>query len=221
MAIYAKLLQIQKRLKAVSKDAKAYNYDYVSGDKLLDIVRPMMDEYGLLLLPIVLNTSSEPITYKKWDKGSKQVIETTEVLHTIKMQMRWVDTEQTEVIDIPFAAVGMNQFDKGYGSALTYAERYYFLKTFHISTSRDDVDAVSAERDEAIEKAQSIPQYTPMDEETYWKVIALYVKGATAKDGRDYRANWIDLTHAGEKEIKKFDIDADSYVSKNINQINK
>lgn len=217
MAVYEKLLKIQKRLKAVTKDAKAYNYDYVSGDKLLDIVRPMMDEYGLLLLPIVLGTSSEPITYKKWDKGTKSVIETTEVLHTIKMQMRWVDTEQTEVIDIPFAAVGMNAFDKGFGSALTYAERYYLLKTFHISTSRDDVDYVSAERDEAIEKAQSIPQYTPMDEETYWKVIALYVKGATAKDGRDYKANWIDLTHAGEKEIKKFDIDADSYVSKNIN----
>lgn len=217
MAVYQKLLQIQKRLKAVTKDAKAYNYDYVSGDKLLDIVRPMMDEYGLLLLPIVLNTSSETITYKKWDKNTKSVIDTTEVLHTIKMQMRWVDTEQTEIIDIPFAAVGMNAFDKGFGSALTYAERYYLLKTFHISTSRDDVDYVSAERDEAIEKAQSIPQYTPMDEETYWKVIALYVKGATAKDGRDYRANWIDLTHAGEKEIKKFDIDADSYVSKNIN----
>ena len=216
MAVYEKLLKIQKRLKAVTKDAKAYNYDYVSGDKLLDIVRPMMDEYGLLLLPIVLNTSSETITYKKWDKNTKSVIETTEVLHTIKMQMRWVDTEQTEVIDIPFAAVGMNAFDKGFGSALTYAERYYLLKTFHISTSRDDVDAVSAERDEAIEKAQAVPQYTPMPDETYKKVIALYVKGTIAKDGRDYKANWIDMTHAGEAQIRQFDIDVDAYVNSNI-----
>jgi hypothetical protein len=216
MAIYAKLLQIQKRLKAVSKDAKAYNYDYVSGDKLLDIVRPMMDEYGLLLLPIVLNTSSEPITYKKWDKGTKSVIETTEVLHTIKMQMRWVDTEQTEVIDIPFAAVGMNAFDKGFGSALTYAERYYLLKTFHISTSRDDVDAVSAERDEAIEKAQAVPQYKPLDTKTYNQIIALYCKGVTAKDGSDYRTAWIQKTNAGEKEIAQFDIDADTYITNNI-----
>lgn len=216
MAVYEKLLKIQKRLKAVTKDAKAYNYDYVSGDKLLDIIRPMMDEYGLLLLPIVLNTSSGTITYKKWDKNTKSVIETTEVLHTIKMQMRWVDTEQTEVIDIPFAAVGMNAFDKGFGSALTYAERYYLLKTFHISTSRDDVDAVSAERDEAIEKAQAVPQYKPLDAKTYNQVIALFAKGATAKDGRDYRSNWIDLTHAGEKEIAQFDIDVDSYITENI-----
>lgn len=218
MAVYKKLLQIQKRLKAVSKDAQAYNYEYVSGDKLLDIVRPMMDELGLLLMPIVLQNNFEPITYKKWDKGAKQVVETTEVLHSLKMQWRWVDTEETEIIDIPFAAVGMNQFDKGYGSALTYAERYYLLKTFHISTSRDDVDYVSTERDEAIEKAQAMPRYTPLNDETYWKVIALYVKGTTAKDGRDYKANWIDLTHAGEAEIKQFDIDADSYVNKYINQ---
>lgn len=216
MAVYEKLLKIQKRLKAVTKDAKAYNYDYVSGDKLLDIVRPMMDEYGLLLLPIVLNTSSEPITYKKWDKGTKSVIETTEVLHTIKMQMRWVDTEQTEVIDIPFAAVGMNAFDKGFGSALTYAERYYLLKTFHISTSRDDVDYVSAERDEAIAQAQAVPQYKPLDAKTYNQVIALYAKGATAKDGSDYKTAWIKRTNAGEKEIAQFNIDVDSYITENI-----
>ena len=216
MAVYKKLMQIQKRIKAVSKDAQAYNYSYVSGDKLLEIIRPMMDEYGLLLLPIVLNTSSEPITYKKWDKQQKAAVDCTEILHTIKMQMRWVDTEETEVIDIPFAAVGMNAFDKGFGSALTYAERYYLLKTFHISTSCDDVDAVSAERDEAIEKAQAVPQYQPLPDATYNKVIALYVMGTPAKDGRDYKANWIDMTHAGEAEIKQFDIDVDAYVNSNI-----
>lgn len=211
MAVYKKLMQIQKRIKAVSKDAQAYNYSYVSGDKLLEIIRPMMDEYGLLLLPIVLNTSSEPITYKKWDKQQKAAVDCTEILHTIKMQMRWVDTEETEVIDIPFAAVGMNAFDKGFGSALTYAERYYLLKTFHISTSCDDVDAVSAERDEAIEKAQAVPQYKSLPIETYNKIIALYCKGIKAKDGSDYKTAWIKQTNAGEAEIAQFDVDVDTY----------
>lgn len=218
MAVYKKLLEIQKRIKGMTKDTKAFNYDYVSGDKILEAVRPMLDEYGLLLLPIVLRTSSEPVTYKKYDKVSKTVLETTEVLHTLTMQFRWVDTEQTEVIDIPFAAVGMNAFDKGFGSALTYAERYFLLKTFHIPTSKDDVDYISKERDEAIAKAESMakPAYKPMDTKTYNQVIALYVKGTTAKDGRDYKANWIDLTHAGEQEIAQFDIDVDSYISNNI-----
>ena len=219
MAVYKKLMQIQKRIKAVSKDAQAFNYDYVSGDKLLEIVRPMMDEYNLLLLPIVLQNTTQTITYKKWDKASKQTVEATEVLHSLKMQMRWVDTEETEVIDIPFAAVGMNNFDKGFGSALTYAERYYLLKTFHISTSRDDVDAVSKERDEAIEKAQANqkPEYKPLPKETYNKVIELYVKGVTAKSGSDYKTEWIKQTNAGAEQIAQFDIDADAYVNNNIN----
>ena len=211
MAVYKKLMQIQKRIKAVSKDAQAYNYSYVSGDKLLEIIRPIMDEYGLLLLPIVLNTSCEPITYKKWDKTQKAVVECTEVLHTVKMSMRWVDTEETEVIDIPFAAVGMNAFDKGFGSALTYAERYYLLKTFHISTSCDDVDYVSKERDEAIEQAQAVPQYKSLPPETYNKIIALYCKGIKAKDGSDYKTAWIKQTNAGQAEIAQFDVDVDTY----------
>lgn len=213
MAVYSKLLQIQKRLRGLTKDAKAYNYDYVSGDKLLDVVRPMMDELGLLLLPTVLQINSETITYKKWDKTAKAVVETTEVLHTIKMQMRWVDTENTEVIDIPFAAVGMNQFDKGFGSALTYAERYYLLKTFHIATNKDDVDAVSAERDEAIAKAEAAQKdaYKPVDEATYRKIVALYCKGVMSKDGSDYKTAWIKQTHAGDAQVNQFDIDVDTY----------
>ena len=218
MAVYKKLLEIQKRIKGLTKDSKAFNYDYVSSDKILEVVRPMMDELGLLLIPIVLRANSEAITYKKYDKVAKTVVEKTEVLHTLGMQFRWVDTINTEVIDVPFAAVGMNEFDKGFGSALTYAERYFLLKTFHIPTSKDDVDYVSAERDEAITKAESMakPAYKPLDSKTYNQVIALFAKGATAKDGRDYRSNWIDLTHAGEKEIAQFDIDVDSYITENI-----
>jgi hypothetical protein len=39
-----------------------------------------------------------------------------------------------------FAANGQNDFEKGLGSALTYAERYFLLKYFHISTDEDDID---------------------------------------------------------------------------------
>lgn len=218
MAVYKKLLQIQKRLRSLTKDAKAYNYDYVSGDKLLEIVRPMMDELGLLLMPIVLRDTTETITYKKWDKNAKQVVETTEVLHNLTMQMRWIDTEQIEVIEIPFCASGMNAFDKGFGSALTYAERYYLLKTFHISTSKDDVDAVSTERDEAIEKGQAHqkPAYKPLPKETYSKIIESYVKGIKAKSGSDYRTEWAKQTNAGEEELRQFDLDVDLYVNNNI-----
>jgi len=39
-----------------------------------------------------------------------------------------------------FGANGLNEFEKGLGSALTYAERYFLLKFFHINTDEDDID---------------------------------------------------------------------------------
>ena len=39
-----------------------------------------------------------------------------------------------------FEANGQNDWDKGVGSAMTYAERYFLLKYFHIATDEDDID---------------------------------------------------------------------------------
>ena len=65
----------------------------------------------------------------------------------------WVDVESNETLEQSWRGTGQNGFDKSFGSALTYAERYFLLKTFHIATDRDDVDALAAVRDEAVEEA--------------------------------------------------------------------
>jgi hypothetical protein len=65
----------------------------------------------------------------------------SEILTTIEIRFTWVDCESGETLVSHFAANGQNDWDKGLGSALTYAERYYLLKFFHIPTDEDDVDA--------------------------------------------------------------------------------
>ena len=52
--IYKKLLALQQAVVGLTKDAKGNAGDYVSGNKLLGIVRPMMDKLGLLLTKDVL-----------------------------------------------------------------------------------------------------------------------------------------------------------------------
>lgn len=42
----------------------------------------------------------------------------------------------------------MNNWDKSLGSAITYAERYFLLKQFHIATDKDDVDAPKTPEEE-------------------------------------------------------------------------
>lgn len=151
--IYKKLAQIQSEIRGLTKDKGAYNYDYLTGDKLLSEVRPRMVNLGLLLMPEVLDIKTEPITYDSYNKATKSIEQKTEVLCTVQLSMMWVDTEDGEVIRQSWGATGMNQFDKSFGSALTYGERYYLLKLFHIPTDKDDVDAIAKDRDEAIASA--------------------------------------------------------------------
>lgn len=153
--LYQKIGELQASVRALKKDTQAYNYKYVAGDKLLGFVRPKMDELHLLLLPEVMEFTTEPVTYPAWDNQNKRVVDKMEILAKIDVRFTWVDTDSGETLVQYWAGSGMNGFDKGYGSALTYAERYYLLKALHIATDEDDVDAIATTRDEAIEKAVS------------------------------------------------------------------
>ena len=139
MSVYQKFLEVQKAVRALSKDSSASIYQYVSGSKLMNIVRPKMDEVGLICLPEITDITNTPITYSTAN-GTR-----TEIFTSIKMLFTWVDPEDGSSFTAKFAANGMNGWDKGLGSALTYGERYYFLKAFHIATDKDDVDALVKE----------------------------------------------------------------------------
>lgn len=160
LTLMQKLLAIQAGLRAFKKDKKAYNYEYVTGDKLLAEIRPRMDELGLLLLPNLKEFTREPITYQSYvtdRNGNGKVVEKMEILASVLVDFTWVDTESGETYTQSWAGSGMNAFDKGFGSALTYAERYFLLKTFHLATDRDDVDALATTRDAEIEAAEKTP----------------------------------------------------------------
>lgn len=134
MSIYKKLLQIQKSVKGLSKDKKSHNYDYVTGNKLLSFIKPLMDEHGLILKQEVLSIDNERQDYAT-KYGNK-----SEILSKVMMRFTWIDCETGETDINMFGANGQNDWEKGLGSALTYAERYFLLKFFHIATDEDDID---------------------------------------------------------------------------------
>lgn len=134
MKIYEKLLTIQKRINGLGKDKATYNYKYVTGDKLLGEIKPMMNDLGLLLKQEVLSIENTRQDYDT-KNGSK-----SEILSKVMMKFTWIDVETGEKDENLFGANGQNDWEKGLGSALTYAERYFLLKYFHISTDEDDID---------------------------------------------------------------------------------
>ena len=220
MSVYKKMHQVQAATRSLAANTEgqtgAAKYNYVSGAKLLGVIRPLMDKLGLILTQEVVDIKNEPITYMTRN-GEK-----TEMFTTAHIRFTWVDTDDGSQVVNDFFANGMNAWDKGLGSALTYAERYYLMKTFHIATDEDDVDALV--KDEAIkpQPSQAVQarraaagrakaEYKPVADEVYWKIIEAFANGRPTKTGGDYRETWIQTTHAGMEEIAKFDNDVANF----------
>lgn len=237
MSVYKKMHQVQAATRSLAANTEgqtgAAKYNYVSGSKLLGVIRPLMDKLGLLLTQEIVDIKNDPITYMTRN-GEK-----TEMFTTLHIRFTWVDTEDGSQVVNDFYANGMNAWDKGLGSALTYAERYYLMKTFHIATDEDDVDAlvkeeaikpqatqaVQARRAAAKRPAEAAPApadnqpYVPVDEESYWKIVKAYAEGRKTKTGRDYRQTWIEMTHAKEGHILEFDHNVEVYRTANMKTI--
>ena len=151
MEIYKKLLKIQKQVKGLSKDKKSHNYDYVTGNKLLSFIKPLMDSEGLILKQEILSIDNERQDYKIWDKWAKPAPDwkpKSEILSKVMMRFTWIDCETGETDVNLFGANGQNDWEKGLGSALTYGERYFLLKYFHIATDEDDIDNPARKKEE-------------------------------------------------------------------------
>ena len=138
MGIYKKLLKVQEQVKGLGKDRRTgkgdYGYEYVTGSKLLEYIKPILNQEKLLLKQEITNVEKERIDYRT-KNGEK-----SEMLFSVWQKFTWIDTETGEKDENSFFASGMNDWEKGLGSALTYAERYFLLKYFHIATDEDDID---------------------------------------------------------------------------------
>ena len=134
MSIHEKLLKIQEGIDGLTKDKRndTQKFDYISSEQVVDKIRPMLIENRLLLTPKIKDAR---ITTD--ETRSK----TTRYMTELFLDMEWFDCESGETYIVPFYAQGTDLAgEKGVGKALTYGEKYYLLKQFHIGTNKDDPD---------------------------------------------------------------------------------
>lgn len=152
--LYPKLLIIQNKINGLGKDKQANSYKYVTGDKVLGTIKPLMNDLGLLLKQEIVSIENTKIDYKT-GIGTQYEKPKSEILAKVMMQFTWIDCETGEKDVNSFGANGQNDWDKGVGSALTYAERYFLLKFFHIATDEDDIDNPDLKPIHLAEKVES------------------------------------------------------------------
>ncbi len=132
MNIYEKLIEVRKSVPYLKKDAKGYEFQYVSSSQVLGVLKDKMDKYGLLLIPQVVAKSVSDHTTKKGGHNYFTEMEMTYI---------WINAEKPEeVIECPWYGQGLDAGEKGVGKAYTYAEKYFMLKFFNIPTDKDDPD---------------------------------------------------------------------------------
>ena len=148
--IYQKLHNIQAHIIGLGKDKSANSYRYVTGDKVLEHIKPLMNDLGLILKQEIISIDNERQDYRVGvNQQSPEGRPKSEILSKVMMRFTWVDVETGEKDENLFGANGQNDWDKGVGSALTYGERYFLLKFFHIATDEDDIDNPDRKKEDA------------------------------------------------------------------------
>jgi hypothetical protein len=154
--LYQKLHKIQSQIIGLGKDKSSNSYKYVTGSKVLEHIKPLMNELGLILKQEILTIDNERQDYKVGVNTSNEKVK-SEILTKVMMRFTWIDTTSGEKDENLFGANGQNDWEKGLGSALTYAERYFLLKYFHISTDEDDIDNPERkEQEEQLQQAENL-----------------------------------------------------------------
>lgn len=188
MTLHEKLLEMQKRVDSVIKDGKnsSDKYDFASDENVLSIFRPMLDEFGLLLIPRVDRAELHEGTTRSG---------TTRFMTEVWFNMLWHDVESGEELAVPWYAQGVDLAgEKGVGKAATYAEKYFLLKFFHVATRKDDPDA--DRRTGAGELDQRGTAAARENAAFYRKVIPQMLHELCGGDEEKIKANYLYCTKA-------------------------
>ena len=142
--IYQKLAKIRKSVEVVQKNKSGYGYKYVTDDELLARITGQMDKYGVSLIPSIVPRTFNvtPYTYQTIDKKTQKEKTVNELLVQGEMEFEWINNENpVDSILVPWVMVGhQSDASQSFGSALTYAYRYFILKYFGVATPEDDPD---------------------------------------------------------------------------------
>jgi hypothetical protein len=158
-----KMIKIREAVPYLQKTTDGFQYKYTSSSQVLGSVIHKMNELGILLIPEIKEQKVTPYTSIAPGFGGKP--DKTKVLYFTELDMEflWINADdKNDFIKVCWAGQGTDDFEKGIGKALTYAEKYLILKTFNIPTDKDDPDAFQ----EKIDKAEKVklPEPTPFDE---------------------------------------------------------
>lgn len=159
-SLYEKLVDLRKHVGCLVKDEEGYGYNYVTGNQILAKVKDKMNELGLVLLP----SSNVGETYYTHNYTTASGTNKTDFIVMGEMTYTWVNADDpNEKIVIPWSYYGQqDDISKAYGSALTYSERYFWLKMLGLPTDEDDPDSKNTRDNLSNQEASFLSSAAPL-----------------------------------------------------------
>lgn len=162
MNLVQKLEKIQEMVEVIKKNKSNFKGKYVSEDELLARVAAGKKRYKVFLKQQIVPDSAE-VTHIHYQKP--KVLKSGDVIQEEVSQMlvrgeliyTWIDCENpSDTMMVPWFFVGVQDDPaQAFGSALTYANRYFQLKFFQIATPEDDPDNWRGRKEEAETEAEA------------------------------------------------------------------
>lgn len=188
--IYQRLVEVRKAVGGhLKKENQGPQYNYVSNAQVLMKVRKAMNAQALMVIPNVKTCACVDRSVQG-PKGTR-----TERLTTMNIEYTVINSDlPEEKIVVSWFAEGIDSGEKGIGKALTYGEKYFYLKLLGIATdsANDDPDAIQ-EEDEPTKKRNVVkksPEIISKSEMIRRKLLSLVKKF-------DRGEEWLEAQMAG------------------------
>jgi hypothetical protein len=148
MTLYEKIQAVATEIMSIEKDmtvgSEKYGYKAVSDFAVTKKVKEMEAKYKLLSIPVgqeLLHREVIRVADKEKDRLTYSFI--------VKMTTRFVDVEKPEdFIEVETLGHGLDNGDKGFGKASTYARKYALLNAYKIATGEDPDAEASVQQSE-------------------------------------------------------------------------
>lgn len=152
LKLLAKLAAIMADLNWVEKRGRNshFNYDYATESDILGAIRPRLAEAGIFVHTLIEAETATP-TGKTTREGAPIMLHRVQLLHIFN------DSDSGETLEGVGIGYSNDDSDKGFYKAYTGAVKYFFTKTFLVS-SGDDPENQNPEEREAAKKAKKAQQ---------------------------------------------------------------
>lgn len=178
--LYQKIQAVSDEIMNIEKDMTVgkgnYTYKAVSDASVTIQVKRAETKHRVLSIPIKQELISSE-TIKRMRDGKESLL----YVDNIKMTLRIIDLDDVkQFIDIESFGKGVDNGDKGFGKASTYARKYALLNAYKIATGEDpdaeknkDIEPITSDK-----KREAVESVCLKDETTKNNILSHFSLGS-------------------------------------------